>query len=129
MIKRTLYFGNPAYLSMENGQLLIELPEVEKNKDLPDLYIVKDVNPSRNEIVSQQIYKAKEISISEDDAKSLFEINSKSRISEEIKYGDTKMWQRCIKVFTDKLGKKIVPFWEFNNGTWNKDRAKELDLI
>ena len=129
MIKRTLYFGNPAYLSLENGQLLIKLPEVEKNKDLPDLYIVKDMNPSRNEIVFQQIYKAKEISISEDDAKSLFEINSKSRISEEIKYGDTKMWQRCIKVFTDKLGKKIVPFWEFNNGTWNKDRAKELDLI
>lgn len=35
MIKRTLYFGNPAYLSLENGQLLIKLPEVEKDKDLP----------------------------------------------------------------------------------------------
>lgn len=29
MIKRTLYFGNPAYLSMRNGQLLLRLPEVE----------------------------------------------------------------------------------------------------
>lgn len=37
MIKRTLYFGNPAYLSLENGQLLIKLPEVEKNKDLPEI--------------------------------------------------------------------------------------------
>lgn len=27
MIKRTLYFGNPAYLSMQNAQLVIHLPE------------------------------------------------------------------------------------------------------
>lgn len=31
MIKRTLYFGNPAYLSLSMGQLKIRLPEVEKN--------------------------------------------------------------------------------------------------
>ena len=37
MIKRTLYFGNPAYLSMRNAQLVIHLPEVVKNNDLPDL--------------------------------------------------------------------------------------------
>ncbi len=30
MIKKTLYFGNPAYLSLANGQLVIKLPEVEK---------------------------------------------------------------------------------------------------
>lgn len=30
MIKKTLYFGNPAYLSLRNGQLVIRLPEVEK---------------------------------------------------------------------------------------------------
>ena len=35
MIKRTLYFGNPAYLSLKNEQLIIKLPEVEKNKSLP----------------------------------------------------------------------------------------------
>lgn len=29
MIKRTLYFGNPAYLSMRNAQLVLRLPEVE----------------------------------------------------------------------------------------------------
>lgn len=29
MIKRTLYFGNPAYLSMRNRQLLLRLPEIE----------------------------------------------------------------------------------------------------
>ena len=35
MIKRTLYFGNPAYLSLNNAQLLVRLPEVEKNDMLP----------------------------------------------------------------------------------------------
>ncbi len=31
MVKRTLYFGNPAYLSLRNAQIVIRLPEVEKN--------------------------------------------------------------------------------------------------
>ena len=35
MIKKTLYFGNPAYLSLANGQLVIKLPEVEKQSNLP----------------------------------------------------------------------------------------------
>lgn len=36
MIKRTLYFGNPAYLSTSNNQLVLKLPEVERNDSLPD---------------------------------------------------------------------------------------------
>ena len=35
MVKRTLYFGNPAYLSLKNDQLVLRLPDVEKNKELP----------------------------------------------------------------------------------------------
>ena len=35
MIKKTLYFGNPAYLSMTNAQLVLRLPEIEKNDSLP----------------------------------------------------------------------------------------------
>jgi CRISP-associated protein Cas1 len=38
MIKRTLYFGNPAYLSRRNEQLVVRLPEVEKNDALPELF-------------------------------------------------------------------------------------------
>lgn len=34
MIKKTLYFGNPAYLSLRNKQLVIKIPEVEKNETL-----------------------------------------------------------------------------------------------
>jgi CRISPR-associated protein Cas1 len=36
MIKRTLYFGNPAYLSLRNKQLIVKLPEVEKNDSIPN---------------------------------------------------------------------------------------------
>lgn len=38
MIKRTLYFGNPAYLSTHLEQLVVRLPEVEKNDTLPDSF-------------------------------------------------------------------------------------------
>lgn len=34
MIKRTLYFGNPAYLNVKLAQLEIRLPEVVKNDTL-----------------------------------------------------------------------------------------------
>jgi CRISPR-associated protein Cas1 len=35
MIKRTLYFGNPAYLSTHNEQVVIKLPESEDKKTIP----------------------------------------------------------------------------------------------
>lgn len=38
MIKRTLCFSNPAYLSLKNDQLVIKLPQVEKNDTLPDTF-------------------------------------------------------------------------------------------
>ena len=36
MIKKTLLFSNPAYLSLRNGQLVIQIPEIEKNDKLPE---------------------------------------------------------------------------------------------
>lgn len=38
MIKKTLCFSNPAYLSLTNKQLVIKLPEVEQNNSLPDTF-------------------------------------------------------------------------------------------
>jgi CRISPR-associated protein Cas1 len=38
MIKKTLYFENPAYLSMKNKQMVIKLPEVESNDTLPESF-------------------------------------------------------------------------------------------
>lgn len=42
MIKKTLYFENPAYLSMKNSQLVIKQPEVEQSEKLPESF-KKDV--------------------------------------------------------------------------------------
>ncbi len=36
MIKRTLYFGNPAYLSTRLEQLVVRLPAVQNNSSLPE---------------------------------------------------------------------------------------------
>lgn len=38
MIKRTLYFGNPAYLSLKKEQLIVQLPEVVKDETLPESF-------------------------------------------------------------------------------------------
>lgn len=38
MIKKTLYFGNSAYLSLSNQQLVVKLPEVVKNDTLPESF-------------------------------------------------------------------------------------------
>jgi len=38
MIKRTLYFGNPAYLGMTDQQLVVRLPQVEQCTGMPDSF-------------------------------------------------------------------------------------------
>lgn len=38
MIKKTLYFGNPVYLSLKDAQLVIKLPEIVKNSTLPESF-------------------------------------------------------------------------------------------
>lgn len=38
MIKKTLCFSNPAYLSLRNGQLAIQIPDVEKNDTVPEAF-------------------------------------------------------------------------------------------
>lgn len=36
MIKKTLYFGNPTYLSLRNEQLVIKVSEISNSKSIPD---------------------------------------------------------------------------------------------
>ena len=48
MIKKTLYFGNPVYLSLKDRQLVIRLPEVEKTPSLPESF-------KQNSIVTRPI--------------------------------------------------------------------------
>jgi len=44
MIKKTLYFGNPTYLSLKNAQLVVKLPEMEKSDSLPDSFKAESAN-------------------------------------------------------------------------------------
>lgn len=44
MIKRTLYFGNPAYLSLKSGQLVISKPvSGEEKKEVAKTIPIEDI--------------------------------------------------------------------------------------
>ncbi len=63
MIKKTLYFGNPAYLSMRNKQLVIQLPEVVKNETLPDTFKADAVKTIPIEDIGVLLLDNKQITI------------------------------------------------------------------
>jgi len=63
MIKKTLYFGNPTYLSLKNAQLVIKLPEVEKNETLPDSFKAESVRTIPVEDIGVVILDHKQITI------------------------------------------------------------------
>ena len=65
MIKRTLYFGNPSYLSLKNGQLVLKLPEVEKNDTLPEAFKQNNVKTFPIEDISYVILDHKQITITQ----------------------------------------------------------------
>ena len=65
MIKRTLYFGNPAYLNVRLAQLEIRLPEVEKNDSLPELFKASAVKRIPIEDIGVVVLDNKQITTSE----------------------------------------------------------------
>lgn len=75
MIKRTLYFGNPAYLSMRNKQLVIQLPEVVKNETLPETFKADAVKTIPIEDTGVIILDNKQITITHGLMESLLENN------------------------------------------------------
>lgn len=64
MIKKTLYFGNPAYLSLRNGQLVIRLPEVEK-AELPDIVKQETIRTIPIEDIGVVVLDNKQITITQ----------------------------------------------------------------
>jgi CRISP-associated protein Cas1 len=64
MIKRTLYFGNPSYLHMRNDQLLVRLPEVEKNTELPEHFKKEAVASIPIEDIGVVVLDHKQITVS-----------------------------------------------------------------
>lgn len=65
MIKKTLCFSNPAYLSLRNEQLEIRLPEVENNKTLPELIKSEAVRTIPIEDIGVIILDHKQITITQ----------------------------------------------------------------
>lgn len=63
MIKRTLYFGNPAYLSVKYSQLEIRLPEVEKNDTLSESFKASAIKQIPIEDIGVVVLDNKQITI------------------------------------------------------------------
>ncbi|MDR0437965.1 MAG: type II CRISPR-associated endonuclease Cas1 [Bacteroidales bacterium] len=75
MIKKTLYFENPAYLSLKNKQLVVKLPEVENNDALPDLLKAESVKTIPVEDIGIVILDNKQITLTHGLIEALLENN------------------------------------------------------
>jgi CRISPR-associated protein Cas1 len=75
MIKKTLYFGNPAYLSLTNNQLVIKLPEVEKSDSLPESFKKQAVRTIPTEDIGVMILDHKQITVTQGLLERLLENN------------------------------------------------------
>jgi len=75
MIKRTLYFENPAYLSLKNKQLVAKLPEVENNDTLPELVKAESVKTIPVEDIGIVILDNKQITLTHGLIEALLENN------------------------------------------------------
>ena len=75
MIKKTLYFGNPAYLSLRDAQLVIKLPEVVKNNSLPEHFKQKTEVTKPIEDIGVLVLDNKQITVTSGVLETLLENN------------------------------------------------------
>ena len=75
MIKKTLYFENPAYLSLKNKQLVVKFPEIEKNDSLPDSFKTECLKTIPVEDIGVIILDNKQITITHGLIETLLENN------------------------------------------------------
>ena len=75
MIKRTLCFSNPAYLSLNNSQLVIKLPGVAYNKKLPEIFDEKTTQTVPIEDIGIVVLDNKQITITQGLLEKLLENN------------------------------------------------------
>lgn len=75
MIKKTLYFGNPAYLSLRMEQMVIKIPEVEKATDVADIIRQQSVTTRPIEDIGIVVLDHKQITITQVLLDSLLENN------------------------------------------------------
>lgn len=65
MIKKSLYFGNPTYLSLRDNQLVIKLPEVEKNDTLTDAFKAESTRTVPVEDIGVMVLDNRQITITQ----------------------------------------------------------------
>ena len=75
MIKKTLYFGNPAYLSLRMEQMVIKLPEVEKNHKVADVIRNEAIVTRPIEDIGLVVLDNKQITITQGLLEALLENN------------------------------------------------------
>lgn len=75
MIKKTLEFSNPAYLSLSNEQLVIKLPEVEKAVSLPESFKKDSIRTIPIEDIGVMILDNKQITVTQGVLEKLLENN------------------------------------------------------
>ena len=75
MIKRTLYFGSPAYLSVKLAQLEIRLPQVENNETLSDYFKESVVKRVPIEDIGVVVLDHKQITITQGAMSALLDNN------------------------------------------------------
>ena len=76
MIKKTLSFSNPAYLSLRDAQLVIKLPEVEKAANLTEDFKKSTVVTRPVEDIGVVVLDHKQITITQGALEALLENNS-----------------------------------------------------
>ena len=75
MIKKTLYFSNPSYLSLKQGQIVIKLPEVENNSTVAESLKRQSVVTRPIEDIGMVILDNKQITLSHGLLNALLENN------------------------------------------------------
>ncbi len=76
MIKKTLYFGNPAYLSLRQGQMVIRLPDIVRNETLPERMRQQGEITKPIEDIGIVVLDSKQITITQGLLEALLENNS-----------------------------------------------------
>ena len=76
MVKRTLCFSNPAYLSLKNGQLVIKMPELEKNNTLPESFKKEFVKTIPIEDIGVLVIDNQQVTVTQGVLDALLENNS-----------------------------------------------------
>jgi CRISPR-associated protein Cas1 len=76
MIKRTLYFGNPTWISLKDRQLVVKLPDVEKNDVFSEAFKAESTRTVPIEDIGVVVLDNRQITITQGALEALLENNS-----------------------------------------------------